>query len=599
METISFICTHKKDTNHICNTVLQFINIILSYDSIINSKQNLKIYSNYTILIDDIIKSNSSRVRIKNKKTNETTKHFYFLLGNYHIETETWRWHNNYHNHIKSIIDDMYNKYVIYSSNIKKIVDKMLQHTVSIRYEHHFIIPYFIQIILPITTLQRFDISDNSGHIYMLFSDFGKKFGYELNIDYDDFVFKMDTLNMMYLKNLQKNNNMISSSLSRPNIRKNHVVKKIYTHEIQNGLENDYNHSYTTDLSKFKISSHFGLSRSNKLNTLNSKIIKWFELLIKQLVFYVNVKTGKDKLIYSYKIKAIKKALNIIKNVDFKITDGKQLQKYKGIGTGTIDRINEILTTGGLIEINKADISGKHLEYVDNLMKIFGVGHVKAYELYTVYGIKSISDLKKAIKNKTIELPENIIKGIKYVDKIKIDIPRSEVEDIAIYLINTGIKYDPNIDIRVCGSYRRENKTSNDIDIIISHPDIITKQQAENSDIMNKFIKYLIKSNFIVDSLTSLNVPTKYMGICRLTRKHKMRRIDIRFIPQESYYTAILYFTGSRSFNKKMRGVALSMGYTLNEYRLLDEKGKPFKVSSEKDIFDILNMEYLQPVYRK
>ena len=48
-----------------------------------------------------------------------------------------------------------------------------------------------------------------------------------------------------------------------------------------------------------------------------------------------------------------------------------------------------------------------------------------------------------------------------------------------------------------------------------------------------------------------------------------------------------------------MRSVALSMGYTLNEYRLLDDKGKAFKVNSEKDIFDILNMVYLQPQYRK
>lgn len=328
---------------------------------------------------------------------------------------------------------------------------------------------------------------------------------------------------------------------------------------------------------------------------LNDEIIKWFDLLIKQLEFYVDVKTGKDKLIYSYKLNSIGKALEVIRGIDFKITSGKQLKDYKGIGKGTIDRIDEILTTGKLSEVNEADISGKHLQYVDELMKIFGIGRVKAYELYTKHGIKSIDDLKQAVKEGVVDLPESVVKGIKYVDKIKTKIPRSEMDQIYSYLIRAGIELDPDMDVRVCGSYRREKETSGDIDVIISHPDIITKKEAESSDLMSRFVKLLEKKKFIIDSFTSEDVPTKYMGVCKITKDSLLRRIDIRFMPQESYYTAILYFTGSGEFNRRMRSVALSMGYTLNEYRLLNEKGKPMKVESEEDVFNYLNMEYMPP----
>lgn len=328
---------------------------------------------------------------------------------------------------------------------------------------------------------------------------------------------------------------------------------------------------------------------------LNREIIKWFDMLIKQLEFYVDVKTGKDKLIYSYKLKSIGKALDVIHDVDFMITSGSQLKDYNGVGKGTIKRIDEILNTGKLMEVNDADISGKHLTYVEDLMKIFGVGRVKAYELYTKYGIKSIDDLKRAVDDKQIELPENITKGIKYVDKIKTKIPRSEMDQIYSFLIRTGIELDNDMDVRVCGSYRREKDTSGDIDVIISHPYIFTKKQAESSDLMSRFVKLLEKKKFIVDSFTSEDVPTKYMGVCKLTPNSLLRRIDIRFMPQESYYTAILYFTGSGEFNRRMRGVALSMGYGLNEYRLLNEKGKPMKVNSEEDVFNYLNMEYMPP----
>lgn len=327
----------------------------------------------------------------------------------------------------------------------------------------------------------------------------------------------------------------------------------------------------------------------------NANIIKWFELLIKQLKFYFDVKTGKEKMTYSYKISAIEKALEVIKKLDFTIKTAEELKNYKNIGSGSRERIDEILKTGKLSEVNDADISGKHLDYVEELMKIFGIGRVKAYELYTEHNIKSIKDLKAAIKEGIIDLPNNIIKGIKYIDIIKTKIPRSEMDDIYSYLIKIGIKFNNDMDVRMCGSYRREKEFCNDIDIIISHPDIITKGQAKKSDMMKNFIIFLENDNFIVDSFTSESTPTKYMGICRLSKKNLIRRIDIRFIPQESYFTALLYFTGSGEFNQRMRAVALSMGYTLNEYRLLDNNDKILPIDSEEDIFTYLNMEYLLP----
>lgn len=327
---------------------------------------------------------------------------------------------------------------------------------------------------------------------------------------------------------------------------------------------------------------------------MNDNIIKWFELLIKQLEFYIDVKTGKDKLQYTYKLKAITNALKIIKSIKHTIKNGEELMTYKGIGERIANRVNEIIITGKLAEVRDADISGEHITYVDDLMKIFGIGRVKAYELYTKHNIKSIDELKIAVKKGVINLPDNIIKGIKYVDKIKFNIPRDEIDKLYSKLIYAGIKCDPNMDVRVCGSYRREKKTSDDIDVIISSPFIKTKKQLDTSTLMTKYIKILKNESIIIDSFTDDNVKTKYMGLCRLDNKSNLRRIDIRCIPQESYYTALLYFTGPADFNKRMRSVALSMGYTLNEYELSNKKTK-FSICSEKDVFDKLNMEYVIP----
>ena len=73
------------------------------------------------------------------------------------------------------------------------------------------------------------------------------------------------------------------------------------------------------------------------------------------------------------------------------------------------------------------------------------------------------------------------------------------------------------------------------------------------------------------------------------------------YTTEEEYPFAILYFTGSMEFNAKMRGLALEKGLSMNEYSLKDSNTKKVidhKFSVEKDIFDYLEMEWVEPVDR-
>jgi len=64
---------------------------------------------------------------------------------------------------------------------------------------------------------------------------------------------------------------------------------------------------------------------------------------------------------------------------------------------------------------------------------------------------------------------------------------------------------------------------------------------------------------------------------------------------KEDYPFAILYFTGNKDFNVKMREHAKKIGYTLNEYKFKDVE-KIF--SSERDIFEFLKLSYVEPSKR-
>ena len=115
---------------------------------------------------------------------------------------------------------------------------------------------------------------------------------------------------------------------------------------------------------------------------------------------------------------------------------------------------------------------------------------------------------------------------------------------------------------------------------------------------MNLFIKNLKNKKIIIDDLTTDTSKTKYMGFSKLNDNH-IRRIDIRFVPFQSYHSALLYFTGSFQLNRQMRQIAKKLGYKLNEYGLYNKNNnEKLNTPDEKSIFNFLEMDYLNPINR-
>lgn len=216
--------------------------------------------------------------------------------------------------------------------------------------------------------------------------------------------------------------------------------------------------------------------------------------------------------------------------------------------------------------------------------------------------------------------------GIKYFKDITIKIPRLEVSKIEKYLKIVTRNMNPNLVIQCCGSYRRGRDRSGDADGLMTHtllktPEDVEQDRNENGNILSHLASVLTKLGFLTDHLTE-DGHTKYMGFCKLpSKKDKQtgevlecydlhRRIDVRFVPYNSYGTALLYFTGSKNFNTMMRRKAIKMGYKLSEYGIFrvvkDDNGKVMKditgeqlpTPTEEDVFRILEMEYKTPQER-
>jgi DNA polymerase beta len=332
---------------------------------------------------------------------------------------------------------------------------------------------------------------------------------------------------------------------------------------------------------------------------MNENIIEQFKKLITYLQLLMDTEQdSKEKIKHKFRIESIKKGLKVIMKYEKSIKSGSELTDLPGIGKGIISRIDEIIKTGKLSEIKSTSKVMKDIQLIDELSDVIGIGPIIAKKLIKEYNLKSIDDLIERNKKGEIILNDKLKLGLKYYGVYQKNIPRKEIDQIYEYITKTIHKDHSEYIITFCGSYRRGKTTSNDIDVLITTKEKVNKKHLKViSDILHK-------DNFLIDDLTDGTPLTKYMGFCKY-KDNPVRRIDIRYMPYASYYTALLYFTGSDDFNRKMRQVAKKKNYKLNEYGLykLEIKSgklieKQIKIESEEQVFDILGMEYKKPEER-
>jgi DNA polymerase/3'-5' exonuclease PolX len=338
-----------------------------------------------------------------------------------------------------------------------------------------------------------------------------------------------------------------------------------------------------------------------KLDIIN----KENKYIVNELIRYYNYiynnystsnKTTKENF---YKLAALKKTILIIAKFKKKLLSGEELEDIKGIGPKTIGRINEIIKTGSLSEIEKEDVIKSELS------DIYGIGPVKASYYYDKYKITKLDDFVNRIKKGEIKITKQIELGLKYRNKLINKIPRVLIARLENWIQQRLYSADKNFVSVICGSYRREKDFSSDIDILITHKEL--KDVNKTKVYLEKAVKSL---NFLVDNLTE-NFTSHYQGFASFSKISEFSelpkidfnigsiiRVDIIIVPTDSFFTALLHFTGSGEFNQKLRIHAKNLDMKLSEYGLFKYANKKYvsiKIESEEDIFKNLLLKYLPP----
>lgn len=306
--------------------------------------------------------------------------------------------------------------------------------------------------------------------------------------------------------------------------------------------------------------------------------MKFYELLVLFQTFIKNVKLdNSDNPSLRYIVTAYNNVLSKLNNA------------FKSNENITDEKINNLDITqkmkNKLIELTKLKITKK----LENEIKTLHKRTILKKDLHALLGIgeKKVDDL--------------IEQGLTSIKQLHLKKWFSQLNtDTQMILIHNPLRHIPHDDIAriekiftnfsngvvLVGSYRRNKPFSRDIDILF-------KQTKTHT--IDKFLKYLeTKFNNIwiyangTDKISFIFCPYSDTNI-----KYKS---DIFITDSDNFYSNLLYTTGSRDHNIKMRVKARKMGYLLNQNGIF-KNGKKLNKPQDKEqkLFAILDMPYIEP----
>ncbi len=307
--------------------------------------------------------------------------------------------------------------------------------------------------------------------------------------------------------------------------------------------------------------------------------------ILNQLADYMELNDEDEFRIRSYR-NAARAVENLSGNVYDMVEEDRNLTKIPDIGKSTADKIREIVKTGKLSRLN--ELKKKVPVKIEEFNQIEQLGPERLKTLYKELDIKDAGSLKKAAKEGEIEKIKGF--GPKIQEKLRKEMEEKDdsvperllwvdAEELisGFYDYLKASAYPKKLEI--AGSYRRKKETVGDIDILATC--------SKASKLMDHFTRFEEVKEILSKGETKSSVVIN-SGL----------QVDLRVVPSGSFGAAMLYFTGSKPFNIKVRKIAVKKNWKINEYGIYKGK-KKIAGKTEKEVFKKLGLKYVEPELRE
>lgn len=302
-----------------------------------------------------------------------------------------------------------------------------------------------------------------------------------------------------------------------------------------------------------------------------------------------------------FKVIAFQKVSRILRelNIDLKkAMDEGKLSSIEGIGKGSQQIIEEFIQTGKSSVF--AEIAASVPAGLVPMMSIEGLGPKTIHLVWKQLNVTSVEELSKAIESGQLAGLKGM--GAKKIASIKAGIDAylsraadgtpvqrrmgiAEALEVALPLFDAVRKIDGVTRAEIAGSLRRRKETVADVDLIAAVDDV---------DDSGRVIKKFVNLDGVIQTLGA----GASKGSVKVSNG---MQVDLRVVPTENFGAALLYFTGSKEHNVKIRGLAQKQKMTLNEWGLykIDEYEKAEKRTAMPPAADAVASKTEESIYKK
>jgi len=269
------------------------------------------------------------------------------------------------------------------------------------------------------------------------------------------------------------------------------------------------------------------------------------------------------------------------------VAERKELRTIPGVGEAIADKIGEYLTTGslGYYEKLRREIPAGLVD----LMRLPGIGPKTTRRFWVELGVEGPQELRDAIAAGRLVGMKGF--GEKKIEQVRAAVtesapgagsarrPIEDVYPVARSLLAT-LKASSGVDrVEVAGSFRRARETVGDLDLLVTTQDPPAAFDA--------FTAHPLVAEVNMRGETKETVFLKG-GF----------QVDLRVVKPAEFGSALLYFTGSKDHNIRLRSLARERGLKVNEYGVF--RGEERQAgSTEEDVYGALGLAWIPPEIRE
>jgi len=295
--------------------------------------------------------------------------------------------------------------------------------------------------------------------------------------------------------------------------------------------------------------------------------------------------------------KAAELIASLAESIEVLARDPEKLEELPGIGERMAEHIREILSTGDYALRKK--LLKKYPLTMLEMLSVQSLGPKKALILWREFNCCTVDQLEQLAREGKLrdlagfgeKTEQNILKAIEVFKKISgrfvIPAAEHEAEKLIAYIQRYGKPGKPIRSITPAGSLRRWKETIGDLDFLLTYAPETKPEELEA--IKEHILGYGELEQVLARGENKVSF-----------RVAKGLQVDVRLLQPENYGAALIYFTGSKEHNVSLRGRAIKMGYTLNEYALATLKDeRRVAGASEEEVYAKLKLDFIPPELRE